>query len=112
MGAPTGSAEVCSNMCPTDTGWRAFAEAKPLMVMVAAPAADCFLIAPQLARSGIQVWAAACCGVSLVKGLPWVALVLAVPTLGTAQVTVSVGDDSDRIGEGHGFRRRETITLQ
>src|SRR5271157_1966184 len=63
MGAPTGSAEVLSSMCPRDTGWRAFPEAKPLMVTVAAPATECFLMAAQVAGSGIQVWAAACWGV-------------------------------------------------
>ncbi len=52
-------------MCPRDTGWRAFPAAKPLMVTVAAPATECFLIAAQVAGSGIQVRAAACCGVSL-----------------------------------------------
>src|ERR1039458_2353190 len=64
MGAPTGSVEVCSSMRPRDTGWRAF-PAKPLMATVAAPATDCFLIAAQVAGSGTQVWAAACCGVRL-----------------------------------------------
>src|ERR1017187_2192877 len=65
MGAPTGSVEVCSNICPRDTGWLAFPAAKPLIAMVAAPATDCFLIAAQVAESGFHVWAAACCGVRL-----------------------------------------------
>src|ERR1017187_12458 len=65
MGAPTGSAEVCSSMYPRDTGWLAFPAAKLPMVTVAAPATDIFLIAAQVAGSGIQVWAAACCGVRL-----------------------------------------------
>src|ERR1017187_9090174 len=52
-------------MCPRDTGWRAFPGAKPLMVTVAAPATDCFLIAVQVAGAGIQVWPSACCGVRL-----------------------------------------------
>src|ERR1017187_1814853 len=65
MGAPTGSVEVCSNICPRDTGWLAFPAVTPLMATVGGPATDCFLIAAQVAESGFHVWAAACCGVRL-----------------------------------------------
>src|ERR1019366_6964971 len=65
MGAPTGSTEVLSSVCPRDTGWRAFPAGKPLMATVAAPATDCFLMGAHDEGEGIRGGARDCwCGKS------------------------------------------------